>query len=107
MPCEPAITFEAVHDGFKNSWSEEKVYGTDVEHTLFTKDYDDIWKIQNMIGVLYMVENKIKSICTPFSYLGSTNSVFGWHTEDLNAGGVSYLASGKPKTWSVYIHIYK
>lgn len=49
------------------------------------------------------LEQPIPGINTPYLYVGSWKSMFGWHKEDLDLNAINYLHDGMPKLDSGFL----
>ena len=72
------------------------LYGADVLGSLM--DSSTPWTLNNLNSLLNHGLNKpIPGINTPYLYVGSWKSMFGWHKEDLDLNAINFLHHGKPK----------
>jgi jumonji domain-containing protein 2 len=42
---------------------------------------------------------KIPGVSSPYVYIGTWKSMFGWHKEDIDLYSINYLHHGLPKFW--------
>jgi jumonji domain-containing protein 2 len=67
-------------------------------------------RIENVVEVSYIKwsnifvsdglgKNKIPGVSSPYVYIGTWKSMFGWHKEDIDLYSINYLHHGLPKFW--------
>lgn len=71
------------------------VYTGGLNHSLF-RDSDSDFNL-NKLKCLAKNGKIVEGIQTPFTYFGSANTIFPWHTEDYNLYSLRYLHCGVPK----------
>lgn len=91
------ITEEEFWKGIDN---RSALYGSDVDGTLMT-DAAGEWNLAQLkhLAITKEITESAPGILTPFLYAGTPYSTFGLHTEDGDLYSISYLHTGKPKTW--------
>jgi hypothetical protein len=67
-------------------------------------------RIENFVEVSFIVlfniffsdglgRYKIPGVSSPYVYIGTWKSMFGWHKEDIDLYSINYLHYGLPKFW--------
>jgi len=84
---------------WKNINFSPPLYGADIAGTtLFDKGV--AWGLNELPGVLKDgLKAGLSGINSPFLYVGSWKTMFGWHKEDMDLCSINYLHYGKPKFW--------
>eukprot|EP00347_Sterkiella_histriomuscorum_P019758 403340400 len=75
------------------------VYGADILGSLFDKGID--WNLSEIQSVLTqgLGQHTIQGVNTPYIYVGSWKTMFGWHKEDMDLQSINFIHYGKPKQW--------
>ena len=75
------------------------LYGADVEGSCFDEGVP--WNLKEIDSTLKvgLRNQKISGVTTPYLYVGSWRSMFGWHKEDMDLYSINYVHAGHPKFW--------
>jgi len=75
------------------------LYGADVSGSLFDKNVP--WNLSELKTTLSegLKGMNLAGVTTPYVYIGSWKSMFGWHKEDMDLYSINYMHLGRPKFW--------
>jgi hypothetical protein len=75
------------------------LYGADVEGSCFDNVIPfNFTQIKSTLKQ-GLKNQQIMGVTTPYLYVGSWRSMFGWHKEDMDLYSINYLHAGYPKFW--------
>lgn len=64
-------------------------------------DKDALWNLSEIKTILNegLRNLDVLGVTSPYIYVGTWKSMFGWHKEDMDLYSINYLHSGRPKFW--------